>query len=626
MSEHLARATLAAPANHLRLRSLETAPWAGASKSFLPEDNRKGEKLHQLVERLSVRLGRRQRRGAGGCGGPPARAQAAVAAGAAVATGAARAAPREKRDALYPAWLLPQPLRLEMQGDTPCYGGPLHRLARLYRVEAAGGMRRRPAAARLLHRAQPAGRPGLDLPRAARPGAGEAAALVPAGPVCLNERHQARPACLDEERDLPPVLADGPDLLPGYAELHCLTNFSFQRGASHPQELVRRAYDLGYAALAITDECSVAGVVRAHSGWNDYSRSSRGWSDEQPAPRGATATSSCCSAANSTWATAALVAIARDLQGWGGLCEFITAARTRRPRASTAWAGRPAISRQLRGCEVLFVAARANLGVAIDLEALCARLVRAAGLFGSHLWLAVELLHEHGRRPVAGHAARSGRAHRRAAGGGGRRAHARALAQAAAGRAHRRARWASRWPSAAWRCRRNAERHLRRRSRLAQTLSARAAGRHAGGARRAAASRWTSSRYEYPLETVPDGQTPTQAPARASPAKARRERYPDGIPGKVRSQLEHELELIAELQVRDVLPHGARHRALRPVAETSSARAAARRPTRRCATAWASRRSTPTHAHLLFERFISRGARTSRRTSTSTSSTSGARR
>ena len=52
--------------------------------------------------------------------------------------------------------------------------------------------------------------------------------------------------------------------LPGYAELHCLSHFSFQRGASHPQELVERAAALGYQALALTDECSVAGVVRAH--------------------------------------------------------------------------------------------------------------------------------------------------------------------------------------------------------------------------------------------------------------------------------------------------------------------------------------------------------------------------
>jgi error-prone DNA polymerase len=49
-----------------------------------------------------------------------------------------------------------------------------------------------------------------------------------------------------------------------YAELHCLTNFSFLRGASHPHELVERAVKLGYQSLAITDECSVAGVVRAH--------------------------------------------------------------------------------------------------------------------------------------------------------------------------------------------------------------------------------------------------------------------------------------------------------------------------------------------------------------------------
>ncbi len=49
-----------------------------------------------------------------------------------------------------------------------------------------------------------------------------------------------------------------PPVLPDYAELHCLSNFSFQRGASHPWELVERAVERGYAALALTDECSVA--------------------------------------------------------------------------------------------------------------------------------------------------------------------------------------------------------------------------------------------------------------------------------------------------------------------------------------------------------------------------------
>ena len=54
------------------------------------------------------------------------------------------------------------------------------------------------------------------------------------------------------------------DTLPAYVELHCCSNFSFLRGASHPEELVERAQALAYSALAITDEASLAGVVRAH--------------------------------------------------------------------------------------------------------------------------------------------------------------------------------------------------------------------------------------------------------------------------------------------------------------------------------------------------------------------------
>ncbi|MFW2405569.1 MAG: PHP domain-containing protein, partial [Gammaproteobacteria bacterium] len=55
-----------------------------------------------------------------------------------------------------------------------------------------------------------------------------------------------------------------------YAELHCVSNFTFQRGASHPEELVERAAALGYRALALTDECSVAGIVRAHVAARDH--------------------------------------------------------------------------------------------------------------------------------------------------------------------------------------------------------------------------------------------------------------------------------------------------------------------------------------------------------------------
>ncbi|GGZ40399.1 PHP domain-containing protein [Shewanella chilikensis] len=49
-----------------------------------------------------------------------------------------------------------------------------------------------------------------------------------------------------------------------YAELHAISNYSFLRGASHPDELVQQAAKLGYEAIAITDECSLAGVVKAH--------------------------------------------------------------------------------------------------------------------------------------------------------------------------------------------------------------------------------------------------------------------------------------------------------------------------------------------------------------------------
>src|SRR5687768_6858637 len=52
--------------------------------------------------------------------------------------------------------------------------------------------------------------------------------------------------------------------IPPYAELDVTTNFSFLRGASHPDELVYRAAELGYRAIAVTDLNSLAGAVRAH--------------------------------------------------------------------------------------------------------------------------------------------------------------------------------------------------------------------------------------------------------------------------------------------------------------------------------------------------------------------------
>lgn len=134
VNEHLSRAAIAAPANHLRVRTIETVPWGGIPASLLPEDNKPGEKLHEFVERLSVRLGEgnvlvcvehEDHRPEQMEKWKPARSHAAD-----------RAACRAP-EALYPTWLLPEPIELETKSDVPHYGGPLRRLTRLYRVETA---------------------------------------------------------------------------------------------------------------------------------------------------------------------------------------------------------------------------------------------------------------------------------------------------------------------------------------------------------------------------------------------------------------------------------------------------------------------------------------------------------
>ncbi|MDM0104022.1 DNA polymerase Y family protein [Variovorax sp. J22R24] len=140
ISEKLALTTLAAPASWLRLRSLETDPWTGASASFLPEDNRKGDRLHEMVERLSARLGPQQVLvPVAQADHRPERTQAwqpALQSKGRVKTDKPVAASPSQPDAIYPAWLLPEPLRLDMDGERPCYRGPLRRLIGPQRIEA----------------------------------------------------------------------------------------------------------------------------------------------------------------------------------------------------------------------------------------------------------------------------------------------------------------------------------------------------------------------------------------------------------------------------------------------------------------------------------------------------------
>ena len=163
--------------------------------------------------------------------------------------------------------------------------------------------------------------------------------------------------------------------LPDYAELHALSNFSFQRGASYAHELVVRAAELGYRAIAITDECSVAGVVRAHVAAKTLGFKLLPGAEflvqADPAFR--------------------LVVLPHNAAGWGNLCEFITAARQAGDvieKGSYRVALGETDFSLLAECEVIL----SPLPGAINTEALCAHSDWARDLFGVHSWLAVELL------------------------------------------------------------------------------------------------------------------------------------------------------------------------------------------------------------------------------------------
>lgn len=319
--------------------------------------------------------------------------------------------------------------------------------------------------------------------------------------------------------------------LPDYAELHALSNFSFQRGASHAQELVERAAELGYRALAITDECSVAGVVRAHE---------------------AATTCGLKLLPGAEFLVQAaqpfrLVVLPHNAAGWGNLCEFITAARQAGDVINKG-SYRVAIGETdfalLADCEVLLC----PLPEAIPTEALDAHAVWATGLFGTHVWLAVELLQglDDALRlqQLQQVAQRTG------------------IGLVAAGNVLMHVR--SRKPlhdvmtaiklgrtvhECGFELQANAEAHLRPRMRLADIYPA--------GLLRATlevAARCTFSldeiraMYRYPQEDmVPAAETPAQCLRRLT-AEGAKKRYPDGMDEDLQAQIEKELALIEELE------------------------------------------------------------------------------
>jgi error-prone DNA polymerase len=305
----------------------------------------------------------------------------------------------------------------------------------------------------------------------------------------------------------------------GYAELHTLSNFTFLRGASHPEELVETAARLGYEALAITDECSVSGIVRAHITAKDCGLKKLIIGSEIRLDSGLK-----------------LAVLVQNRAGYAALCRLIT--RGRRAAEKGCYKLTEAdFCDGLPGCLLLWIPGRQLMLLREDSWIL--------ETFRQRLWIAVELLADGLQRQ--------------------RLERLRALAETlhlplvASGDVHM---------------------HCRERRAIQDTLTAIREGvtlDQAGFALYANGERYLRSlatlqtvypddllqestaiaasidfsldeiQYEYPHELVPEGETPATWLRHLSEA-GMRQRWPEGTPDKVITLVEHELKLIHELE------------------------------------------------------------------------------
>ena len=308
---------------------------------------------------------------------------------------------------------------------------------------------------------------------------------------------------------------------PGYAELHCLSNFSFLRGASWPEELVTRAHELGYAALAMTDECSVAGVVRAHRAAHACGLQLIVGSEFRLDDG------------------LRLLLLVRDRESYGDLTQLITLGRRRAKKGAyrltlediAAWG---------RRCLLLWLPDfRQGMDRSFPAHDKLARFPAGSS------WIAVELLRDGWDR------VRLQRAERLSAMVG--------LPLVATGDVHmhgrsRRAlqdtltaiRLNTPLPHIGTALASNGERHLRSRGSLARLYPAELL---AETLRIAGQCRFSLDelRYEYPDELTPADETPTTW-LRKLTEQGMHRRWPHGVSAQIQARIEQELALIAELQ------------------------------------------------------------------------------
>ncbi|MCU6500417.1 error-prone DNA polymerase [Rugamonas sp. A1-17] len=327
--------------------------------------------------------------------------------------------------------------------------------------------------------------------------------------------------------------------LPAYAELFCLTNFSFLQGASSAEELVARAAQLDYAGLAITDECSLAGVVRAHAQARDANLPLLiGSHFHLKNPDGSPALS--------------LLALAQDREGYGNLCELITIGRNRVAKGSylltpADLAAPPPACAHLKGLPGCLMILLPHYPVfqPDDVDRLHAQAAWMEVTFPGRSWMGLNLLQraldeahrlsidevalQHGMPVVAlGHVCMHVRS---------RKPLLDTLCAVRVGKPVAECGYA---------LAQNAEQHLRSRLRLANLYPPRALAETLNILRQCHFS-LSELRYEYPHELVPPGHTPASYLRQEVYAGAQG-RFPAGVSAKVRGQIEKELELIAELE------------------------------------------------------------------------------
>jgi len=362
---------------------------------------------------------------------------------------------------------------------------------------------------------------------------------------------------------------------PGFAELHCLSNFSFLRGASHPEELVAEAARLGYRALAVSDECSLAGVVRAHLEAKKHAIQLIIGS-ELVLEDGLK-----------------FVLLATDRDSYGKLSALITVGRRQAEKGSYRLSRDDVDAHLPHGCLALWLPGESvNESDGIWLKE----------CFGADLWLGagrflsgrdrerMRRLEAIGQKlQIPRVACNDVHMHHPS-----RRALQDTVTAIRLGQPLAQLGYAL-FP--------NGERHLRPLQRLAKLYPATWLQETVAIAARCHFS-LDELRYEYPRELVPEGHTPATW-LRHLTEEGLRKRWPNGVADKVRRQVEHELQLIAELAyepyfltVHDIVRY-ARERGILCQGRGSAANSAV------CFCLGITE-VDPARLDLLFERFISR--------------------